>query len=60
MSNVLKPRTDEQAPATAPRAGDDTEAYIYDWFFGALQRAVKSLSGVPAWPEGTTTYYPRD
>lgn len=60
MSNQNMPQTDERTQQAIPAEGD-TEAYLYyAYFFSALSRAVKSLSGVPAWPEGTTTYYPNN
>jgi hypothetical protein len=40
-------------------AQDDARGFLfYASLFSALDRLAKSLSGVPAWPEGTTVYYP--
>ena len=52
--------TSAKAVGEDPRGHDDAQGYFYNWFFGALEQLTKNLSGVPAWPEGTTVYYPQD
>jgi hypothetical protein len=61
MADTRVRATGEQTEQRDLRGHEDVQAYFYDWFFGALARAMNGLAGpVPAWPEGTRVYYLKD
>lgn len=39
-------------------SGDDAQGFVVNYFFGGLSRLVSRIATVPAWPAGTTVYYP--